>query len=82
MNKNSKAAAWYRAFAKREGFAGDARPRAIVIVSAHWEESPIKTFSPLKPVPLLFDYYGFPKFTYELEYAAPGEVRELESMIF
>jgi len=47
------------------------RPTAIVLVSAHWEEDVITVQSTAAPS-LLFDYYGFPPHTYELEYPAPG----------
>lgn len=47
------------------------RPRAIVIVSAHWEEAN-PTVSVSAAPPMLYDYYGFPPHTYELKYPAPG----------
>ncbi|MDC7228733.1 MAG: class III extradiol ring-cleavage dioxygenase [Sphaerochaetaceae bacterium] len=47
------------------------RPKAIVVVSAHWEEEiPTLTASPSPP--LLYDYYGFPKEAYEITYPAMG----------
>lgn len=57
-------------------------PRAILVVSAHWEESPLTVMNAAHP-PLLYDYYGFPKEAYEIEWPAPGSptlaarVREL-----
>ena len=48
------------------------RPEAILVVSAHWEESDLTVQSGASPQ-LLFDYYGFPPHTYELEYPAPGD---------
>jgi aromatic ring-opening dioxygenase catalytic subunit (LigB family) len=48
-----------------------APPRAILIVTAHWEEA-AATVS-VNPAPgMIFDYYGFPAHTYELKYPAPG----------
>jgi aromatic ring-opening dioxygenase catalytic subunit (LigB family) len=47
------------------------RPKAIVVISAHWEEADFTVTSNPQP-PLLFDYYGFPAHTYELKYPAPG----------
>ncbi len=47
------------------------KPEAIVVVSAHWEEQIISITSGTKP-PMIFDYYGFPKEAYEIEYSAPG----------
>lgn len=59
----------------REGLARIAtlmaKPRAIVVVSAHWEESRPTVLS--HPAPsLLYDYYGFPEASYRLQYPAPG----------
>lgn len=47
-------------------------PKAIVIVSAHWEESMVSVTSTTKPH-LLYDYYGFPDSTYSLQYPAPSD---------
>lgn len=47
------------------------RPRAIVVVSAHWLEPAFSVTSSLRPE-LIYDYYGFPAHTYELRYPAPG----------
>ncbi len=47
------------------------RPRAIVVVSAHWE-CPHPTVTAAPNPALYFDYYGFPPETYELSYPAPG----------
>jgi len=48
-----------------------AKPRAVVVVSGHWEEASFTVNSATQP-PLLFDYYGFPEHTYQLKYPAPG----------
>jgi aromatic ring-opening dioxygenase catalytic subunit (LigB family) len=47
------------------------RPRAILLVSGHWEESEIALHTGAHPE-LLFDYYGFPEHTYHLRWGAPG----------
>lgn len=47
------------------------RPRAIVVVSAHWEARPI-SIGAVRPLPLIYDFYGFPEKFYRLQYAAPG----------
>jgi 4,5-DOPA dioxygenase extradiol len=66
-------AAWARAMP---------RPRSILMVSAHWEERPT-TLGATRPVPLVYDFYGFPDRYYETAYPAPGapelaaRVREL-----
>ena len=53
------------------------KPDAIVIVSAHWEESVVSITASPKPT-LFFDYYGFPPETYEYQYAAPGQTELAE----
>ena len=47
------------------------RPKAILIVSAHWEESPL-TIGATRTVPLVYDFYGFPQRYYDVTYPAPG----------
>lgn len=48
-----------------------APPRAVLMVSAHWE-APVPTVSTAAAPPMLFDYAGFPPHTYQLRYPAPG----------
>ena len=48
-----------------------ARPKAILVISGHWEER-VPTVSTAAAPPMLFDYYGFPPHTYRLNYPAPG----------
>ena len=50
------------------------RPKAILMVSGHWEESEV-TLHMGDGQPLLYDYYGFPEHTYRLRWdasRAPG----------
>lgn len=47
------------------------RPRAILVVSAHWDEQPLR-IGATEQVPLVYDYYGFPRRFYDLQYRAPG----------
>lgn len=48
------------------------RPRAILVVSGHWEESAFTAGAASSPA-LIFDYSGFPAHTYRLTWPAPGE---------
>lgn len=48
-----------------------ARPNAILMLSAHWENRPV-TLAATRTVPLLYDFHGFPQRYYEQQYAAPG----------
>src|SRR4051794_23267630 len=36
------------------------RPSAILVVSAHWEQAPV-TIGATRPVPLVYDFWGFPE---------------------
>ncbi len=47
------------------------KPKALLVVSAHWEESEFTVSTAAAP-DMIFDYYGFPQHTYELSYPAPG----------
>jgi len=47
------------------------KPRALLVISAHWEER-VPTLLGADHPPLLFDYYGFPPESYELTWPAPG----------
>lgn len=48
------------------------RPRAILLVSGHWEEPQVTVHTGDHPG-LLYDYYGFPEHTYRLRWDAPGD---------
>jgi aromatic ring-opening dioxygenase catalytic subunit (LigB family) len=60
------------AFLKSIGASLAQRPRAIVVVSGHWQEKGFDVTTHPQPS-LIYDYSGFPRHTYELTYAAPGE---------
>ncbi len=47
------------------------RPDAILVVSAHWEESTATLTGAPNP-PMFYDYYGFPEEAYQITYPAPG----------
>ena len=47
-------------------------PKAILAITAHWEEQSITTSAATRPE-LIFDYSGFPEHTYRLTWPAPGE---------
>lgn len=48
------------------------KPSAILIISAHWEESIPTITSGAKPS-LIYDYYGFPEASYHINYPCLGE---------
>lgn len=47
-------------------------PRALLVISAHWEENVPTVMTSPRP-PMLYDYYGFPPETYTITWPAPGE---------
>lgn len=49
-----------------------ATPRALLVITAHWEERDFAVQASAAP-PMLYDYYGFPPHTYEVVYGAPGD---------
>lgn len=66
-------AAWGGLEAYLRGLVGTLaeRPRGILTVSGHWEEAVPTVTAGARP-PLLFDYAGFPDYTYRLTWPAPG----------
>jgi 4,5-DOPA dioxygenase extradiol len=55
--------AWARALA---------RPAAILVVSAHWENAPLAIGATADAAPLTYDFYGFPDRYYRASYPSPG----------
>lgn len=47
------------------------RPKAILVISGHWEESDFAVMATPLP-PMIYDYGGFPEHTYHIKYEAPG----------
>ena len=66
------------AYAKLEASLADmprqigATPAAVLMVSAHWEEAEFTLASSPRPS-MVYDYYGFPDYTYQIHYDAPGD---------
>jgi len=48
-----------------------ARPKAVLVISAHWEEREFTVMAAARP-PMVYDYFGFPEHTYHVQYPAPG----------
>jgi aromatic ring-opening dioxygenase catalytic subunit (LigB family) len=57
-----------------------ARPRAILAVSGHWETPEFTVQTNPRP-PMLYDYGGFPEFTYHVQYPAPGSPEVAEQVV-
>ncbi len=48
------------------------QPRAVLVISGHWTKpEPAITSNPHPP--MVYDYYGFPPYTYQVQYPAPGD---------
>jgi aromatic ring-opening dioxygenase catalytic subunit (LigB family) len=64
---------WDRIAAFLEGLDASlpARPKALLVVSGHWE-SPIARITSSRKPSLIYDYSGFPAHTYALTWPAPG----------
>ena len=45
--------------------------KALLVISAHWEEAVPTVMTSPRP-PMLYDYYGFPPETYQVQWPAPG----------
>jgi 4,5-DOPA dioxygenase extradiol len=55
----------------RQWALGMPRPRAVLMLSAHWEALPV-TIGATRTLPLIYDFYGFPEHYYQVRYPAPG----------
>ncbi len=54
-----------------------ATPKAVLVISGHWEATDFTVMSSPSP-PMLYDYSGFPEHTYHIRYAAPGSPQTAE----
>lgn len=59
------------------------RPRAILIISAHWESAPLTLSSPAAGTPLVYDFAGFDPVYYRFRYPTPeaGELARLVASV-
>jgi aromatic ring-opening dioxygenase catalytic subunit (LigB family) len=67
LNTWDRMAAWLKSLIA----SMETRPKAILVISGHWEEPVFTVGSSPKP-PLIYDYYNFPPHTYQLRFDAPG----------
>jgi len=47
------------------------KPKALLVISAHWEER-VPTVMTAQQPPIYYDYYNFPSAAYEIKWPAPG----------
>ena len=69
MNAIDPASRYNRAFLQTA--AAIAKPRAILMISAHWIGRDLRIMSGAHN-PILYDFHGFPAALYEAQYPAPG----------
>lgn len=75
-NTWDKTAAWLRGLADTL----PERPKAILVVSGHWEE-PEFTVAAVPQPGMIYDYNGFPPHTYQLQYPAPGSTAVAQRVV-
>ena len=72
-DQNSPAAHWFQQLSKQ--LALPSKPKAVLVITAHWETTNIVQISGQKQhTELLYDYHGFPAEAYQLQYNPPGDV--------
>ena len=52
-------------------------PKAILMISGHWEADDFTVMASAAP-PMVYDYGGFPDFTYQIKYSSPGAPKVAE----
>ena len=57
---------------KEVGAPSGPKPKALLVISAHWEENAPTVMTSPRP-PMLYDYYGFPPASYQIQWPAPGD---------
>lgn len=55
-------------------------PKAILVITAHWEEDVVSVSSGSSPG-MIYDYYGFPPETYSYKYPAPGSPELAQTIV-
>ncbi|MDP1822627.1 MAG: class III extradiol ring-cleavage dioxygenase [Archangium sp.] len=59
-------------YLKSVGAVPETNPRAVLMISAHWEASVPTVMTSAHP-PMLYDYSGFPPESYRITWPAPGD---------
>lgn len=54
-------------------------PKTILLISAHWEASPVRILSKKEPN-LYYDYYGFPKELYNFKYPIKNDLNLVDKI--
>ena len=73
VDKNSPAAQWFRQLSRQLSLPSP--PRAILVITAHWETSDrVHISAQERHTELLYDYSGFSSESYQIKYTPPGDV--------
>jgi aromatic ring-opening dioxygenase catalytic subunit (LigB family) len=73
IDKNSPAAQWFRQLSTQLSLPS--LPKAILVITAHWETSnTVHISAQEKHTDLLYDYSGFPSEAYKIKYNPPGDI--------
>ena len=73
VDRNSPAAHWFRQLSQQ--LALSSLPKAILVITAHWETTDVVHISAQeKHSDLLYDYSGFPSESYQLQYKPAGDL--------
>ncbi|ETO13521.1 hypothetical protein RFI_23844 [Reticulomyxa filosa] len=62
------------------GYIDKYKPKALLLISAHWEESQLACIYQKSPS-LFYDYYGFPKESYKLAYSPKCDLATTDAMV-
>jgi len=74
IDKHSPAAHWFHQLSKQ--LALPDKPKAILVITAHWETTDVVHINAQTQHPqLLYDYGGFPEEAYQLQYDSPGDLQ-------
>ncbi len=81
MDGNTRFGNWADLRAFLESVQGELpeKPKAILAITAHWDDVGTVTISTAEKPGMYYDYYGFPPHTYEIKYPAPAR-RTLRNM--
>ncbi|CAF0837286.1 unnamed protein product [Didymodactylos carnosus] len=82
IDKNSAGAKWFRQLPHQLGQNEQNKPKAILLISAHWETSNVVNISAQSQhTDLYYDYGGFPKETYEIKFQPKGDLQLAQQVL-
>ena len=76
VNESAPVTQWYKQIGKQLGTVEGGKygkPKALVVISAHWETPNQVWITSKRDMGLFYDYYGFDKYLYDIKYPAKGD---------